>query len=165
MTVIKHSALDRTIKVLESVDQASSDFDLNPDIDLPENRQLRDAGVLMLIEETVQCPVVYLTKRASHLKHHPGQIAFPGGKTDPSDQDQTQTALREAEEEIGLPQSYVEILGHLSTHETVTGFQVRPVSSTRAFFSFISTSVGAPTLITATPPASLAKRSCSFSRS
>lgn len=126
MTVIKHSALDRTIKVLESVDQASSDFDLNPDIDLPENRKLRDAGVLMLIEETVQGPFVYLTKRASHLKHHPGQIAFPGGKTDPSDQDQTQTALREAEEEIGLPQSYVEILGHLSTHETVTGFQVRP---------------------------------------
>ena len=127
MTVIKHSALDRTIKVLESVDQASSDFDLNPDIDLPENRKLRDAGVLMLIEETVQGPFVYLTKRASHLKRHPGQIAFPGGKTDPSDQDQTQTALREAEEEIGLPQSYVEILGHLSTHETVTGFQVRPV--------------------------------------
>ena len=49
MTVIKHSALDRTIKVLESVDQASSDFDLNPDIDLPENRKLRDAGVLMLM--------------------------------------------------------------------------------------------------------------------
>lgn len=127
MTAIKHNALDRTLAVLASVDQASSDFDLNPDVALPENRKLRDAAVLILIEDDEDSPFIYLTKRASHLKHHPGQIAFPGGKTDPKDKDQIDTALREADEEIGLPPAHVEILGQLAPHETVTGFQVHPI--------------------------------------
>ena len=84
MMAIQHNALDRVASVLASDHQASSDFDLNPDITLPAGRVLRDAGVLMLIEERAEGPFVYLTKRASHLKHHPGQIAFPGGKTDPA---------------------------------------------------------------------------------
>ena len=103
MIAIQHNALDRVASVLASDHQASSDFDLNPNITLPVGRVLRDAGVLMLIEERAQGPFVYLTKRANHLKHHPGQIAFPGGKTDPADTDQIDTALREANEEIGLP--------------------------------------------------------------
>lgn len=127
MMAIQHSTLDRVTSVLTPDHQASSDFDLNPDITLPAGRVLRDAGVLILIEERAQGPFVYLTKRASHLKHHPGQIAFPGGKTDPTDTDQIDTALREADEEIGLPRTHVEVLGQLASHETVTGFQVRPV--------------------------------------
>ncbi len=70
---------------------------------------------------------VILTKRSSALKHHPGQIAFPGGKQDDTDESVTAAALREAHEEIGLPPSHVEVLGHLPAHETVTGFLVTPV--------------------------------------
>lgn len=127
MMAIQHNALGGITAALAFDHQASSDFDLNPDITLPTGRVLREAGVLMLIEDTAHGPFVYLTKRANHLKHHPGQIAFPGGKTDPTDTDQIDTALREASEEIGLPRTNVEILGQLASHETVTGFQVTPV--------------------------------------
>jgi 8-oxo-dGTP pyrophosphatase MutT (NUDIX family) len=86
---------------------------------------LRQAGVLVaLIEET---GAILLTKRASRLKHHPGQIAFPGGKVDPSDEGPVAAALREAEEEVGLPKGGAEVLGTLPVHETVTGFAVTPV--------------------------------------
>ncbi|PYF11795.1 8-oxo-dGTP pyrophosphatase MutT (NUDIX family) [Rhodobacter viridis] len=105
----------------------SSDYDLNPETDLPAGRVLRPAGVLIVFEETPAGLQLYLTKRASHLRHHPGQIAFPGGKVDPADDGPVAAALREAEEEIGLPRENVEILGVLEPHETVTGFLVTPV--------------------------------------
>jgi len=69
---------------------------------------------------------VILTKRSSALKHHPGQIAFPGGKVDPNDKSIEDAALREADEEIGLDPKLVEILGPLPSHETVTSFTVTP---------------------------------------
>lgn len=104
---------------------ATSDFDRNPGVILPANRKLRAAGVLVLIAP--EGSRVWLTKRASGLRHHPGQIAFPGGKVDPGDADPIAAALREAGEEIGLPRHCVEVLGTLAPHETVTGFQVTPV--------------------------------------
>ncbi len=106
---------------------ASSDFDLNPDVVLPAGRKLRPAGVLVPVIETSDGAEVLLTKRSSRLKHHPGQIAFPGGKQDDGDADVTAAALREAEEEVGLPRGHVEVLGTLPTHETVTGFLMTPV--------------------------------------
>lgn len=106
---------------------ASSDFDLNPEAEVPLSRKLRPAGVLAAIVEQEGEQRLLLTKRSSALKHHPGQIAFPGGKLDPGDADVTAAALREAQEEIGLPPELVEVLGTLPPHETVTSFEVTPV--------------------------------------
>ncbi|KIN65723.1 Hydrolase [Sulfitobacter noctilucae] len=110
----------------------TSDFDLNPDVELPLGRALRPAGVLAPIVRRNDDWHLLLTKRSSALKHHPGQIAFPGGKQDDTDADVIAAALREAEEEIGLPRHLVEVLGTLPAHETVTGFSVTPV------FAFVS---------------------------
>ncbi|WP_170410905.1 CoA pyrophosphatase [Ruegeria atlantica] len=118
---------DQLRAALRRPGQGSSDFDLNPDFVLPEGRKLRPAGVLVPISVADGMPRLILTKRSSALKHHPGQIAFPGGKQDEGDADVTTTALREAHEEIGLPSDLPEILGHLPTHETVTSFTVTPV--------------------------------------
>ncbi|WP_299372781.1 CoA pyrophosphatase [uncultured Tateyamaria sp.] len=107
--------------------QASSDFDLNPDVKLAPDRTLRPAAVLAPVLWTEGGYRLILTKRSSALKHHPGQIAFPGGKQDSGDVDLIATALREAQEEIGLPSETVEILGTLAPHETVTSFTVTPV--------------------------------------
>lgn len=107
---------------------ASSDFDLNPGLVLSPDRILRPAAVLIAVTGSDSpCPKVILTKRSSQLRHHPGQIAFPGGKVDPGDDGPTGAALRESHEEVGLPPSQVEILGSLPQHETVTGFQITPV--------------------------------------
>ena len=105
----------------------SSDYDLNKDVVLPEGRKLRPAGVLVPVQVIDGVAQVLLTKRASHLKHHPGQIAFPGGKQEESDASVEAAALREAREEIGLPEDAVQILGMLPTHETVTSFAVTPI--------------------------------------
>jgi len=114
-------------KALTRNPEATSDFDLNPGTVLPVERELRSAGVLIGIETFDTVPQLILTKRSSALKHHPGQIAFPGGKIDAGDRDVTDAALREAWEEIALPRDLPRILGRLPAHETVTGFQVTPV--------------------------------------
>jgi 8-oxo-dGTP pyrophosphatase MutT (NUDIX family) len=105
----------------------SSDFDLNPGLRPPSDRPLRPAAVLVPVWLRPEAAGLILTKRASHLKHHPGQIAFPGGKVDATDAGPEAAALREAQEEIGLSPSQVEVVGTLPIHETVTGFAVTPV--------------------------------------
>jgi len=105
----------------------TSDFDLNPETILPEGRHLIRAAVLVAFLPGPAGLEVILTKRSSRLKHHPGQIALPGGKVDDTDADAVAAALREAEEEIGLSRGIVTILGTTDAHETVTGFSVTPV--------------------------------------
>ncbi|MFN3846365.1 MAG: CoA pyrophosphatase [Paracoccaceae bacterium] len=119
--------LARLIRAVQRSAGGSSDFDLNPGIQLPPGRVLRPAGVLIPVWRGPEGLRVILTKRASHLKHHPGQIAFPGGKVEASDASVEAAALREAMEEIALPVSAVEVLGNLPAHETVTGFSMTPV--------------------------------------
>lgn len=74
-----------------------------------------------------ESPSVLLTQRTAHLNKHAGQISFPGGRSEPSDADAVFTALREAQEEIGLPPARVNVLGSLPTYTTGTGFVVTPV--------------------------------------
>ncbi|MFO1325924.1 MAG: CoA pyrophosphatase [Rubrivivax sp.] len=70
---------------------------------------------------------VLLTRRTEHLRDHAGQISFPGGRCEPEDADAAATALREAQEEVGLDPARVELLGHLPEYTTVTRFVVTPV--------------------------------------
>ncbi|MCC7320068.1 MAG: CoA pyrophosphatase [Rubellimicrobium sp.] len=116
----------RLIRALEQPGGESSDFDLDPGL-APGVRPLRLAGVLVGIDLTGPRAEVILTKRSAGLRNHPGQIALPGGRQDSGDADATAAALREAEEEIGLPSDRVTLLGRLPAHETVTGFRVIPV--------------------------------------
>ena len=105
----------------------SSDFDLNNDHQNITHKSLREAAVLVAVQMIEDTPHIILTKRTAALKQHPGQVAFPGGKVDAEDADAMSAALREAEEEIGLPPGQVEVLGCLAPHITITGFRITPV--------------------------------------
>jgi 8-oxo-dGTP pyrophosphatase MutT (NUDIX family) len=92
---------------------------------LEMDRHLPEAAVLLPITRSDQ-PELILTLRASSLSTHGGEVAFPGGRRDPEDTDLIFTALREAEEEIGLPPGLVEIVGPLSPLVSKHGIMVTP---------------------------------------
>lgn len=103
-----------------------SDDDLNPEMsrEFPISR-LRPAAVIIPVVAAAPLRVI-LTLRTAHLSSHAGQIAFPGGKLDPGES-VLQTAMREAEEEIGLEERFIEPLGYLDWYRTRTGFSVSPL--------------------------------------
>lgn len=85
-----------------------------------------DAAVLVAITDRPR-PGVILTQRPETMRKHPGQVAFPGGRVDPDDADLVAAALREAEEEVALPGSVVELVGLTDPYRTITGYKVTPV--------------------------------------
>lgn len=85
------------------------------------------AAVLIPIIAHPEGPTVLFTQRTQHLKSHSGQVSFPGGRAEPGDASAEFTALREAQEEVGLAPDRVEILGRLPDYHTRTGFRVAPV--------------------------------------
>ena len=101
-----------------------SDHDLNAGLD--RAGELQSAAVLVGLVERADGVGVLLTRRADTLRRHTGQVAFPGGRADPGETP-AQTALREAEEEVGLAPRFVRPLGLGDAYETVTGFLVTPV--------------------------------------
>jgi 8-oxo-dGTP pyrophosphatase MutT (NUDIX family) len=98
---------------------------------------MRSAGVLVPLRDRGNEVTVVLARRTEQVPHHKGQICFPGGSRDPGDSDLLETALREAEEELGIRGDDTEILGAMDPVITVTGFCIQPfvarISSTAVF--------------------------------
>ncbi len=92
---------------------------------IAREQPIRPAAVLIPVVDHPQ-PTVLLTQRSPHLSSHAGQIAFPGGKIDATDASPLETALREAEEEIGLDRSFVDPIGYLDVYGTAFGFRILP---------------------------------------
>ncbi|MFM2278185.1 MAG: hypothetical protein RLZZ444_416 [Pseudomonadota bacterium] len=105
------------------------DYRANPGMSVIDNLNFRDAAVLVPVVDEPAGARMILTKRTDSMRKHSGQIAFPGGKLDPDDTDAASAALREAEEEIGLPRHFVEIVGTLPSFPVPTGFRITPVLS------------------------------------
>lgn len=113
-----------------------SDFDLNPELPADfaraadaaaaAGRPIKPAAVLVPVLARPEVTLLF-TLRTNDLPAHAGQISFPGGKTEPFDADPLATALREANEEIGLAASFVEPLGALDPYLTGTGYRIIPI--------------------------------------
>ncbi len=102
------------------------DHALNPDLTAAPVKA-KPAAVLIPIIAHADGPTMLFTERASKLRNHAGQVAFPGGRVDKEDANPIATALREAHEEIGLTADHVEPLGYLAPYQTGTGYRVIPV--------------------------------------
>jgi len=89
-------------------------------------RVLTDAAVLIAAIDRPR-PTLLLTRRTAHLRHHAGQVAFPGGRIDPDDDGPVAAALREAHEEVALDSRQVEVVGITDLYETGTGYSITPV--------------------------------------
>jgi 8-oxo-dGTP pyrophosphatase MutT (NUDIX family) len=90
-------------------------------------REVTPAAVLVPLINRPGGVTVMLTQRTAHLNDHAGQISFPGGRVDEGDIDRIHTALREAEEEVGLARAAVQVIGTLPEYDIPTGFRVTPV--------------------------------------
>ena len=114
---------------LDVATKCRGDFDLNLGMEKKIPNKLKSAAVLVPIVDRKESLAVILTRRTDNLATHPGQISFPGGHVEDGDSGPEQTALREANEEIGLDSKHVRILGRLDNYKTRTGFNITPVVS------------------------------------
>jgi 8-oxo-dGTP pyrophosphatase MutT (NUDIX family) len=109
-----------------NITPARGDHDADPVMQkIAQVRPIRPAAVLVAVVDHPE-PTVLLTQRAAHLPDHPGQVSFPGGKIDKSDVSPLASALREAEEEIGLDRGHVEPIGYLDLYMTTLGYRIVP---------------------------------------
>jgi 8-oxo-dGTP pyrophosphatase MutT (NUDIX family) len=105
---------------------ARGDLDLDPALwERAQVQATRPAAVLVPIVDR-DAPTVLLTLRTSDLASHAGQVAFPGGKIEPSDESPVAAAMREAKEEIGLAPMLIEPIGYLDLYLTFSGFRILP---------------------------------------
>jgi hypothetical protein len=114
------------IEAAEAREATRGDHDLNPG-ETPPSAALRPAAVLVPLIDHQDGMTVLLTQRTAHLSAHAGQIAFPGGRIEEADADAVVAALRETEEEVGLPREHVAVIGRLDTYVTGTGFEITPI--------------------------------------
>lgn len=96
-------------------------------LDLPTDHAYKPAAVLVPLVQRAAVLTLLLTQRPMHMKHHPGQISFPGGRVESSDVDAIAAALRETREEIGLLHQHIDVVGTLPPYHTVTDYAVTPV--------------------------------------
>ena len=101
--------------------------ELSGDGSLFQGRERAAASVLIPLVQREGGLTVLLTRRTAHLRDHAGQISFPGGRAEAGDADAVATALREAEEEVGLARRHIDVVGSLPEYRTVTYFDVTPV--------------------------------------
>ena len=134
-TVLSHFSADdfRRRAAHEQAPHGDTDYgdhSLNPDLrDMIMQNKLRDAAVLIPIVDHGDEASVILTKRTEKLRSHSGQIAFPGGRIDPTDPTPEFAALRETEEEIGLSSDFIEVVGRMPDYVSGSGFRIAPVLS------------------------------------
>jgi len=101
------------------------DTDIGGILQLPDTPPLAAAVLMPIVMRAA--PGLILTTRTLHMRSHAGQVAFPGGRVDATDADHVAAALREAQEEIGLPPEQVQVLGATDPYRTRSGYQIQPV--------------------------------------
>lgn len=117
---------DDPVEAAEVRAATRGDHDLNPG-ETPPSAALRPAAVLVPLIDRADGMTVLLTQRTAHLSAHAGQISFPGGRIEEQDTDAVAAALRETEEEVGLPRELISVIGRLDTYVTGTGFEITPI--------------------------------------
>ncbi len=128
MTALKLATIERVLLTQEQALQSAEHNRLELAEFLESNpKPFRPASVLFGLIAREDGLHVLLTKRTDHLRHHAGQISFPGGRIESTDANPVQAALREANEEIGLHADSVSVLGYLEPMLTITGFRVYPI--------------------------------------
>jgi 8-oxo-dGTP pyrophosphatase MutT (NUDIX family) len=118
--IVSRLATSPPIEELLTADDVERQQDLRAD-------SKKAAAVLLLVINHPADPTVLFTQRTAHLADHAGQISFPGGRVEESDATPEDTALREAEEEVGVARDRIELLGRLPEYHTGTGYRVTPV--------------------------------------
>lgn len=96
-------------------------------VHLPDDARITEAAVLVPLVARADALYLLLTQRTAHLADHAGQISFPGGRVEREDAHREETALRETEEEIGLPRARISVLGQLPDYDIPSGFRITPI--------------------------------------